>query len=107
MSLEHSLELVVGLVFLVFVLLLKDFVLLLCLDSVALDDVIVVVSALEFGLHLGQLVLNSVQLDTGIFSRLLDLADFFFPLAELEIDSLVLVRQLLGQGILQPRHQWL
>lgn len=44
------------------------------LSAVALDDVIVIMSALEGGLHARQLVLHSVELHTGLFSMLADLA---------------------------------
>ena len=81
--------------------------LLLGLDSVPLDDVVVIVGALELRLHFGKLMLNSVELHTSVFSRLLDLPDFLFLLAKLQVDSLVLVCQLLRQGILEPCHQGL
>ena len=102
---KDSLKLIVGLFLLVLVLLLEEFVLLLGLDPVSLDDVEVVVSALELGLHLGQLVLHAVQLHTSLFSLLLDLPDFLFFLSELQIHALVLVCQLLGKSVLQTGHQ--
>jgi hypothetical protein len=73
LSLEHLLELLVGLFLLGFVLFLEDLVLLLSFDAVLLDDVVVVVGALEGGLHLCELMLDSVELDTDLFSVFLDL----------------------------------
>ena len=60
LGLEHSLELVIGLFLLTFVLLLKDFVLLLSLNSVPLNNVVVIVSPLKLGLHLGKLMLHTI-----------------------------------------------
>jgi hypothetical protein len=100
LSFEDSLQLVVGFVLLVLVLLLEDLVLLLGLHSVSLNDVVVVVGPFELSLHLSQLMLHSIELHTCVFSALLDLAYFFFLLSKLEIDALVFVRKLLGQGIL-------
>lgn len=42
--------------------------LLFSVDTVTLDDVVVVVGALESGLHAGKLVLNAIQLDTCLFT---------------------------------------
>ena len=41
--------------------------------------------------HLGELMLDAVHLHTGVLALLLDLAYFFFLLAELDGDTLVLV----------------
>jgi hypothetical protein len=65
---EYSLELLISLFFLAFVLSLQDLILSLCFDSVSLDNVIVVVGALECGLHPGELMLDSVELHTSLFS---------------------------------------
>ena len=102
---EDSLELFVSLFLFALVLALKDFMLALSLGPVTLHDVVVVVSALESGLHAGQLVLDSVKLHTGLFTGLTNLADGLFALTQLEIHSLVLVRQLLGQSVLQTSHE--
>jgi hypothetical protein len=105
LCLEYSLQLVVGLLLLVLVLLLEDLVLLLCLHSVSLDDVVVVVGPLELSLHLCELMLNSIELNTCVFSSLLNLPNFLFLLSQLQVDSLVLVRQLFSEGVLQTGHQ--
>jgi len=76
-------------------------------NSIALHNVVIVVGALEGGLHLCQLVLHSIQLDTCLFTWLANLPNFLFFLAKLQIDALVLVGELLGQGILEARHEGL
>lgn len=75
------------------------------LDSVPLHDIVVVVSSFESCLHLGELVLHAVELNTGVLTRLAHLTDFFLFFAKLEVDALVFSRQLLGQGILETDHQ--
>ena len=105
LGLKHALELLIGLLLLALVLALEDLVLALGLGAVALHDVVVVVSALESGLHARQLVLNAIQLDTGLLAGLADLADGFLALTQLQVDALVLVSQLLRQRVLQARHQ--
>ena len=77
----------------------------LSLSSVPLNDIVVVVSALEGRLHTGKLMLYSVELDTCLLSGLSDLSDGFFTFAKFEIHTLVLVRQLLCQRVLEARHQ--
>ena len=94
LGLEHSFELLVSLLLFAFILALEDLILALSFHSVSLDDVVVVVGALECGLHFGELVLDSVELDTGVFTRLADLTHFFFLLSKLEIDTFMLIRQL-------------
>ena len=79
----------------------------LSLNSVSLDDIVVVVSSLEGSLHTSKLMLNSIELHTSLFSGLSDLSDLLFFLTEGEIDSLVLIRELFGESILQTGHQWL
>ena len=79
----------------------------LSLDTVALHDVVVVVGTLESRLHLGQLVLNSVELHTSFLAALANLADFLFLFAEGQIDTLVLIRQLLSKSVLQTGHEGL
>jgi len=68
LSLQHSLELLVGLLLFAFVLALEDFVLALGLDTVPLNDVVVVMSAFKSSLHLGELVLDTIQLNTSVFT---------------------------------------
>ena len=75
------------------------------LDTVPLDNVVVVVGAFESGLHLSELMLHSVQLDTSVLTGLSDFADFFLFFTELKINTFVLIRQLLCQGVLQTHHQ--
>ena len=77
----------------------------LSLSPVALHDVVVIVSALECGLHARQLMLHAVQLHTSLLTRLSNLADGLFGLAKFQINTLVLVRQLLRESILQTGHQ--
>ena len=105
MGLEHALQLLVSLLLLAFILTLQDLVLSLRLGPVALHDVVVIVSALECGLHARQLVLHAVQLHTSLLTRLSNLADGLFGLAKFQINTLVLIRQLLSEGVLQARHQ--
>ena len=105
MGFEHTLQLLVSLLFLAFILALQDLVLSFGLGSVALHDVVVVVSALECGLHARQLMLHAIQLHTSLLTRLSNLADGLFGLAKFQINTLVLVRQLLSEGVLQARHQ--
>ena len=105
MGLEHALQLLVSLLLLAFILTLQDLVLSLRLGPVALHDVVVIVSALECGLHARQLVLHAVQLHTSLLTRLSNLADGLFGLAKFQIDTFVLVRQLLRESILQTGHQ--
>lgn len=91
LSLQHSLELLVGLLLFSFVLALENFVLALGLDTVPLNDVVVVMSAFKSSLHLGELVLDTVQLNTGVFTGLAHFAHFFLLLAESEVNTLVLI----------------
>jgi len=71
---EHTFQLLVGLFLLAFVLALKDLVLALSLGSVALDDVVVIVSALESSLHARQLMLDAIELHTSFFTGHADFA---------------------------------
>jgi hypothetical protein len=66
-------------------------VLALGFHSVPLHDVVVVVRAFEAGLHLGELMLHSVQLDTSLFAGLAHFAHLLFLLPQLKIHALVLV----------------
>ena len=77
------------------------------MGAVSLHNVVVVVGPLEGGLHAGQLMLDSIQLHTSLLSGLSDLAHFFLFLTEGEVYALMLIRELLGEGILQTGHQWL
>ena len=79
--------------------------LLLGFCAVSLNNVVVVVSALELGLHLGKLMLDSIELYTSVFATLLDLTHLFLLLSEIEVHTLVLVRKLLGKSILEASHQ--
>ena len=105
LSFQDTLELFISLFLPSFVLLLQDLQLFLSIHTVLLYNIVVVVGALESGLHLGELVLDSVELNTDFLTLLLDLADFFLLLAELQIDALMLVGQLLSQGILKALHK--
>ena len=105
LGLEDTLKLFISLFLLALVLTLEDLVLALSLRPVPLHDVVVVVGALEGSLHTGQLMLYTVQLHTSFLSAHPDLTDRLFGLAEFQIDALVLIRQLLGEGVLQARHQ--
>lgn len=107
LGLKHSLQLLVRLLLLALVLALEDLVLSFGLGSVPLHDVVIVMGAFECRLHAGQLVLDSIELHTGLFSRLSDLPYGLLSLAELEVDTFVLVCELLGQSVLQARHQGL
>jgi len=60
LSLQDTLELLISLFLPGFVLLLQDLQLFLSINTVLLHNIVVVVGALESGLHLGKLVLNSV-----------------------------------------------
>ena len=77
------------------------------LDSVPLYDVVVVVRTFKASLHLGKLVLHSVQLDTCFLTRLAYFAYFFFFFSQLEIHTLVLIRELLCESVLEGNHQHL
>lgn len=79
--------------------------LLLRIHAVTLHDVEVIVSALKSRLHARQLMLHAVKLHTRFLLLLPDLADFFFFFAKFQINALVLVRQLLRQGVLEPCHK--
>ena len=74
-------------------------------NSVALDDVVVVVRSFKAGLHFGKLVLNSIKLDTSFFTGLSNFADFFFFLTKLKINTLMLICELFGEGVLQGDHK--
>lgn len=79
----------------------------LCLNSVSLYDIVVIVSLLIGGLHLGQLVLHTVELDTLFFPLLLDLLALLILLSQLHINLLVLLCKLVQQGLLHWSHKWL
>jgi hypothetical protein len=102
---ENTFQLIIGFFLFVLVLFLQYLVLLLTLHLIPLNDVVVIVGSFEFGLHFGKLMLDTIELHTGFLSVFLDFTDFFFFFSELKIDSLVLVGQLFGQGILQSCHQ--
>jgi hypothetical protein len=68
LCLEHTFELLVRFFFFSFVLSLQDLMLAFSFNSIALHNVVIVVGALEGGLHLCQLVLHSIQLDTCLFT---------------------------------------
>lgn len=75
------------------------------LHPIPLHDVVVVMGPFKRRLHLGQLMLHAIQLNTGLFSRCAHLPNFLFFFAELEVDTLVLIGQLLREGVLQTHHQ--
>ena len=77
----------------------------LSLSTIPLNDVVVIVGTLEGSLHAGQLMLYAVQLHTSLLTAHPDLTYRLFGLAKFQIDTLVLVRQLLSEGVLQARHQ--
>ena len=77
----------------------------LSLSTIPLNDVVVIVGTLEGSLHAGQLMLYAVQLHTSLLTRLSNLADGLFGLAKFQINTLVLVCQLLRESILQTGHQ--
>jgi hypothetical protein len=107
LRLKYTLKLFVGLLFAGFILFLKNFELFFGIHTVLLDNIVVVVSALESGLHLCELMLHAVQLHTDLLSLLLDFPDLFLLLSEFEVDPLVLIRQLLCQGVLKSLHEGL
>lgn len=91
LGLEHTFQLLIGLFFAAFVLSLLNFKLFFGIDTVLLDDVVVVVSAFEGGLHLGQLMLDSVKLHTDLLSLFLDFSDLFLLLPQFQVNTLVLI----------------
>ena len=107
LGLEDALELLISLLFLAFILALEDLVLPFSFSAIPLHNVVVVVGPLEGRLHARQLMLNSVELHTGLLARLADLADGLFALAKFQVDAFVLIRKLLRQGVLQSRHEGL
>lgn len=50
-------------------------------------------------------MLNAIELHTGLLARLSDLSDRFFGFTKFQIDTLMLIRQLLGQSVLQTGHE--
>ena len=74
-------------------------------NSVSLHNVVVVVGTFKSGLHFGELVLDTVQLYTGVFTGLSHFTDFFLLLTELKINALVFISQLLSQGVLETDHE--
>lgn len=102
---KHTFQLLVSLFFFSLVLALEDLVLLLSVNTIALHNVVIIVSALKSCLHAGKLVLHAIELDTCLFTGLSNFAHFLFLFAKLKVYALVFVCQLLSQGILEPRHQ--
>jgi hypothetical protein len=84
---------------------LENFVLPFSFNAVPLNDIEVIVGALKAGLHLGELVLNAVELNTSLFTIFSHFTDLFFLLAQLKIDAFVFVGQLLGQSVLEAHHE--
>ena len=76
-----------------------------CFGSISLDDILVVMFSLKLGLHLGKLMLDSIELHTCLFTILFDSSNFIFFFSELQVNTLVLIGQLLRQSILQTGHQ--
>ena len=79
----------------------------LSIDTISLNNVVVVMSTLESRLHLGKLMLHTIQLNTSLFAGLSYLANFFLFLSELQVNTFVLVCQLFGKSVLQTSHQGL
>jgi hypothetical protein len=79
----------------------------LSFSSVSHDDVEVVMGAFKLSLHFGKLMLDTIELYTCLLTVLLHSSDFIFFLTELQVNSLVLIGQLLGQSILKTSHQGL
>ena len=77
----------------------------LSLSTIPLDDVVVIVGTLEGSLHASQLMLYAVQLHTSLLTAHSDLTYGLFGLAKFQVDTLVLIRQLFSEGVLQARHQ--
>ena len=75
------------------------------LSAIPLNDVVVIVCSLEGSLHAGKLMLYAVQLHTSLLTAHSDLTNRLFGLAKFQVNTLVLVRQLFGEGVLQARHQ--
>lgn len=68
LCLKHTFKLLIRFFLLTFVLPLQDFMLAFSFNSIALHNIVVVMGAFEGGLHLCQLMLHSVQLDTCLFT---------------------------------------
>ena len=107
LSFKHSFKLLISFLFLAFILALQDLILALSFHSISLDNVVVVVSALKGCLHTSKLMLYAVKLNTSFLSRLSNFPDFFLFLSKLQINTLVLIGELLSQSVLQPCHQGL
>ena len=75
------------------------------LCAITLHNVVVVMGSLEGRLHTGKLMLNAIELHTGLLARLSDLSDRFFGFTKFQVDTLMLIRQLLGQSVLQTGHE--
>ena len=78
-----------------------------CFSAITLHNIVVVMGSLEGRLHTGKLMLNAIELHTGLLARLSDLSDRFFGFTKFQVDTLMLIRQLLGQSVLQTSHEWL
>jgi hypothetical protein len=102
---EDSLKLVISLLLLLLVLSLELFVLGLRLFSNFIYKVIVVMNTLKLGLHLSKLMLNTIHLYTSVISFLSDFTSLLFLLAELKVDSLVLIGKLFSESSLESSHE--
>ena len=107
LCLQHTLELLICFFFFSFILSLQYLMLAFSLDTIALNNIVIVVGALEGGLHFCQLMLHPIELNTCLFTCLAHFPNFLFLLTKLQIDAFVLVGKLLGQGVLEARHQGL
>jgi hypothetical protein len=74
----HSFELFFSFFLLSFELFLQHFMLLLSINPILLNDIVVVMCSLKRRLHLRQLVLHTVELDTCLFTGLLHFSHLFF-----------------------------
>lgn len=102
---EDTLKLLISLLLLAFILALENLVLTFGFDTVSLHDVIVIVSSFKGGLHASKLMLNSIELHTGLFAGHADLADLFILLAKLQVNTLMSVSELLCKGVLKTTHE--
>ena len=76
-----------------------------CFSAITLHNIVVVMGSLEGSLHTGKLMLYAIELHTGLLARLSDLSDRFFGFTKFQVDTLMLIRQLLCQSVLQTGHE--
>ena len=105
LGLEHTLKLLVSFFLFALILSLEDLMLAFGLTSVPLNNIVVIVRPFKCGLHAGKLVLHSIELHTSLFALLADLAHGLLAFAKFQVNTLVLIRQLFRQSVLQSGHQ--